>query len=83
MGNNTYTFDGGQLSAVSNIRVTSKYECACGASFTVQLDWPEGLTQRGAITIRDLYCPTCSAPVVLPNGRHWVEGFELRFEAQN
>lgn len=79
MANNTFTFDPkkGTVSAVSMVRASREYECSCGHRFSFTVDWPEGLTQNGAMTINGVQCPKCSQPAVLPAARHWVENFQL------
>jgi len=67
----------GCLSAVSYVQATCEYQCKCGNKFDITLQWPEGLTSIGEVQINDVVCPKCSNPVVLPYGRHYLEGFRL------
>lgn len=82
MATNTFTFNpqAGTISAVSNVLVSREHTCACGTNFTFTLEWPENLTQQGAISINGATCPSCQQPIHLPKGRYWAENFELRSE---
>ena len=72
-----FDFKTGCLSAVSYVQATCEYKCKCGNKLDITLQWPEGLTSNGEITINGVQCPACSNPVILPSGRHYLEGFQL------
>lgn len=80
MGKNTFVIKDGNLLAVSYVRATRSYECVCGEKLGITIDWPEGLTQQGAISVTGSTCPKCSRPVVLPRARYWVDDFRLLSE---
>lgn len=80
MGTNTFKLDNGNLSAVVYVKASASYRCQCGNEFSVELDWPEDLTQTGAIAINGICCPRCSTSVALPRARYWVEDYVLRSE---
>lgn len=79
---NTYHFSPstGVLSAASYVQANCDYKCTCGREFQISLQWPEGLEAQGAISVTNAVCPSCSAPVIIPTGRHYLDGLELKTE---
>ncbi len=71
------TIKNGVISAVTYVQCTREYECGCGNKMSVTLNLPEGVSVNGSITIKDANCPTCKAPVVIPQGHHYIENFRL------
>ena len=59
------------------IRVTTDYTCECGNRMEIQIDWPEKVSMTSQITLNNLNCPQCHAPVVLPRAHYFVEGYRL------
>lgn len=81
MGTNTFKFDAaGNLSALVYVKASAPYRCNCGKEFSFDINWPEGLEQKGAISVKGVSCPACSAPVVLPRALYRVEDYVLRSE---
>jgi hypothetical protein len=70
------TIKDGVISAVSYVQVTREHICDCGSTSTITMSLPEGVTYNGTITVK-ADCPSCSKPVVIPHGYHYVEDYVL------
>lgn len=80
MPKNSFTFDGktGSMKAVSNLQVSFEYTCECGLKSSGTMEWPEGLTTTGTVSVGAAKCPQCLQPVVLPKAEYWAEDFQLK-----
>lgn len=67
----------GKVEAKNLIQVTHRFKCECGNDLTATLEWPEGLSVNGSITIPGTKCPQCNEPGRLPTGKYRVEGYSL------
>jgi hypothetical protein len=66
-----FTIKDGNLTAETYVKATRPYTCSKGTDSTLNLDWPEGLTLNGAISVNSK-CPCCDEPVAIPTGKHSV-----------
>lgn len=71
------TLKDGVLSAEVYVQVTRDHTCPCGASFTITMDMPEGVSYNGKINVTNVTCPKCGGPVILPDGHHYIENYKL------
>lgn len=67
----------GQWSSEVNVQVTIDHVCGCGEKHTVTLNWPEGLTVKGALNIANQKCTRCDAPIAFPEAQYYVENYRL------
>lgn len=72
-----FTIKGGKLTAEVYVQVTRDHTCACGQEMNLTMNMPDGLTVTGIINVNGVYCPSCRAQVVIPDGHHYVENFKL------
>ena len=70
------TIKDGVISAIAYVQVTREYICDCGAKNTITMNLPEGVTYNGAINV-NANCPSCSKPVTIPHGHHYIENYKL------
>lgn len=73
------SFKDGKLSAEVYVQVTREYICDCGSQFTITINMPEGVTYNGRINV-NANCQNCGKPVVIPEGHHYIEGYQLLTE---
>lgn len=66
------TLKDGVLSSKSYVKVTRAYRCQKGSEMTLSMDWPEGVTIRGPISVTNAKCPCCGEKVEIPHGEHSV-----------
>jgi hypothetical protein len=62
----------GVITPESYVKVTGQYTCSKGTVNNLTLDWPEGVIVNGAITLKNIQCPCCAEPIVIPTGKHFV-----------
>ena len=74
----TIKIDGnGSVTAETYVRATYSYECKCGKSSTVEINWPERVSIAGPIHVTNVLCPACGSPVVFPEGIYSLKGSRL------
>lgn len=71
------TFKDGVLTAFSYVQATRDYQCKCGMRTTLKLTLPENVEFKSQLSVKDMNCPRCKEPVVIPMGLHYVENFVL------
>jgi hypothetical protein len=60
------------LTSEEMIRVTRKHVCSKGTAFTIEMDWPKGLTLNAPVALDGVTCPCCQEPVEFPKAVHIV-----------